>query len=109
RVRNRGLSLRPWKKLSIAPRPPSQEKPREDSRGFKVSLPARRGSDALDDRGDTLAAADAQRDETVRPAGALDLGQGLDGQDRPGRADRMPEGHRAAVGVHLLRVHPELF
>src|SRR5580658_9833740 len=54
-------------------------------------------SDALEDRGEALAAADAHRDERVLAAGALELVQGLDGQDGPGGGNGMPEGDAAAV------------
>src|SRR5271157_6430796 len=59
-------------------------------------------SDALEDRGDALAAADAHRDERVPAAGAPELVQRLDGQDGPGGGDGVPEGDAAAVRVGAL-------
>src|SRR5262245_28801301 len=53
---------------------------------------------ALEDRCDALAAANAHGDQSITAASALELVQRLHGQDRAGRADRMAKPHRAAVG-----------
>src|SRR5215471_15083479 len=60
------------------------------------------GSDPLEDRRDALPATDAHGGERVPAAGPAQLIQRLDGEDRPGRADRVAEGHPAAVGVGPL-------
>src|SRR3954464_10733304 len=62
---------------------------------------------ALEHRGDALAAADAHRDERVPATGALQLVDGLGGEERTRAADRMTEGDRAAVRVRLLHVELE--
>jgi hypothetical protein len=64
---------------------------------------------ALDDRGDALAAADAQHGEQRRgEARALELVEGGAEQDGPGRAERVAERDRAAVDVDALGVDLEV-
>src|SRR5437016_6416795 len=66
----------------------------------------RRLLDPLEDRSDALAAADAHGHERVALLRALELVERLHGQDRAGRADRMAQRDRAAVGVDLGRSRP---
>ena len=75
-----------------------------------IAQPATRasGSDPLEDRGDALAAADAHGDQRVAAAGALQLVDRLDGEDRAGGADRVAERDAAAVRVDLGRIEAEL-
>ena len=54
---------------------------------------------ALEDGGDALAAADAHGDQGAAAAGALQLVQGLDGQDVAGRPDGVAQGDARPVGV----------
>src|SRR6185295_11194530 len=63
---------------------------------------------ALEDRGDALTAADAHRHQRIALVGALELVERLHGEDGAGRADRVAEGHRAAVGIHLRRIEAEI-
>src|SRR3712207_5048549 len=62
-----------------------------------VRPPCSRGT--LEDGGDALAAADAHGDQGPAAAGALQLIQGLDGQDAAGGPDRMPEGDAGTIRV----------
>src|SRR5262245_9837102 len=64
--------------------------------------------DALDDRRDALAAADAQRREPALPAALAQLVS--EGQREAGarRAERMPERDRAAVHIRSLAVEAEI-
>src|SRR2546423_368160 len=66
-----------------------------------------RWSGSFEDGGDALAAADAHGGEGVPAAGAPELVERLDGQDCPGRADRMTEREAAAVRVDAFRRQPE--
>ena len=59
---------------------------------------------SLEDRGDALAAADAERDETVASLAPFKLVHQLHGEDGAGRPHRMPQGNGAAVGVDLLYI-----
>src|SRR3989442_11804131 len=65
-------------------------------------------SDSFDHRGDSLAAADAHRDEAITLAGAMQFVHALDRQDAAGRADRVAERHCAAVRIDFRRIEPEL-
>src|SRR5512135_1247889 len=67
-----------------------------------------RGSHALDDHGDPLAAADAHRDQAVALAGAMQFVHRLDRQDAPGGSDRVAQGDGAAVRIDLRGVEPEV-
>src|SRR5260221_591877 len=67
-----------------------------------------RPSNPLEDRGDTLPAADAHGDQRVALLRALELVERLHRQDRAGGADRMAERDRAAVRVDLRRVEAEV-
>ena len=63
-------------------------------------------SDALDDRRDAHAAADAQRDEAGRLVAPLELVEDGAEQHRAGGAERVAEGDRAAVDVDASRGMP---
>src|SRR5207247_4450681 len=65
-------------------------------------------SNALDDGGDPLSAADAHRDERVAPIDARELVHRLNRQDDAGCADRMAKRDGAAVRIHFLRIEAEL-
>src|SRR5215211_9103358 len=54
---------------------------------------------ALEDGCDALAAADAHGDQGAAAAGALQLVQGLDGEDAAGGPDRVAQRHPGAVGI----------
>src|SRR3546814_20562065 len=58
----------------------------------------RRSGGALEDRRDTLAAADAHRHQRVTTADALQLVDRLGGNDRAGRADRMADRNAGEIG-----------
>ena len=60
-------------------------------------------SDALEDRGDALAAADAHRDQRVPAAGPAQLVEGLDDQDGAGGAERVTQGDTASVRIGPFR------
>src|SRR5512138_2096866 len=64
--------------------------------------------EALEDRRDPLAAADAHGYQRIALLRALQLVQRLDGEDGAGGADRMAERDRAAVRIHLRRIEPEV-
>src|SRR5437764_5437598 len=64
-------------------------------------------SNALDDRGDPLSAADAHRDERVAPTDVRKLVHRLDRQDDADCADRMAKCDSAAVRIHFLRIEAE--
>src|SRR5689334_1714342 len=66
-------------------------------------------SDALEDRGDALAAADAHGHERVALLRALQLVERLHREDAAGGADRMAERHGAAVRVDLRGIETEIF
>src|SRR3546814_11940163 len=68
----------------------------------------RRASDALDDDGGGHAAAGAHRDEAALEVAALELVEHGADEHRAGGADRVAEGHRAAVDVDLLAVDLEV-
>src|SRR3546814_18092285 len=68
----------------------------------------RRASDALDDDGGGHAAAGAHRDEAALEVAALELVEHGADEHRAGGADRVAEGHRAAVDVDLLAVDLEI-
>src|SRR5690349_17863837 len=59
---------------------------------------------ALHCQGDTHAAADTKRRESLFRAALVHLVKQRDQDAAPGGADRMAERDRAAVHVHLLRV-----
>ena len=67
-------------------------------------MPRRVGSDALDQRGDALADADAHRGDRALAAARFQRVHRGQRQARAGRAERMPERDRAAVRVHVLGV-----
>src|SRR5512141_1426360 len=66
------------------------------------------GLQTLEDGGDALPAADAHGDEPVTAARAREFVEALHGEDRARGADRVAQGHRAAVRVHLRRIEPEV-
>src|SRR5688500_17117711 len=68
----------------------------------------RKDLQALEDCCDALAATDAHGDQAVLPAGAVQLVDGLDGENAAGGADRMPQCDGPAVGVDLLHVEGEI-
>lgn len=62
------------------------------------------GSDPLKDGRNALSATDAQRDECVTAADTMQLGDGLDSDDRARGADRMPQRDTRAIWVDLGRI-----
>src|SRR4051794_39559283 len=66
------------------------------------------GLDALDDRGDALAAADAEGDQGGVEVAALQLVEGGAEEHRAGGAEGMAEGDGATVDVDLGGVEVEV-
>src|SRR5437773_153472 len=66
-----------------------------------AAMPRERGLDALDQRAGAEATAAAHGHEAVTATGALELVEGLRGEDGAGAAERVAEADRAAVGVDL--------
>src|SRR5262245_5336670 len=64
-------------------------------------------SGSLEEDGEPLADADAERREPTAPARALETPEQREGEADPGRAQRVPERDRPALGVDELRVEPE--
>src|SRR5690349_2643213 len=64
-------------------------------------------SDALEDHGDALATADAHGGQGVAALDALQLMDGLGGDDRAGGAHRVTQGNARTVGVDLFRVEAQ--
>src|SRR5437899_411738 len=60
---------------------------------------------ALDNRCDSLPAAHAHRKQPITAAGPVQLVHRLDGEDAAGRANRVTQRDRAAVGIDLGRIH----
>src|SRR5690606_11764653 len=60
--------------------------------------------DAFEDGGNALAAANAHGDQRIAAAGAVQLMDGLDGDDRAGRANRVAQRDARTIGVDLGRV-----
>ena len=78
---------------------------RSSARAPAGRMVTRRGS-ALDDEGERLAAADAERGEPALRVAVLHRVEQRRQDARAARADGMPERDRAAADVHLLRVEP---
>src|SRR5438270_11332170 len=72
-----------------------------------VGLPLGSESDALEDDGDALTAADAGRGEAVATAAALEFVKGREHESSARRAERVAEGDCAAVDVRLRAVEAE--
>src|SRR5439155_18842969 len=81
-----------------------------ESRASTAGQPPKHRSlvDALDDRRDTLAAADAERGEAVFAAALAQLVREREQKARPRRAERVPERDRPAVHVGPVPVEAEI-
>src|SRR5437764_11736509 len=90
------------------PCPPSRWTGRGVGRAAELPAPWAVSSYALDERGGAEAAAAAHRHEPDLLVGALELVQQRGDQPRAGRAERVAQGHRAAVDVHAVHVRVEL-
>src|SRR5438067_3436845 len=73
-----------------------------------IASDMRGGSDALQDRARTEAAAAAHRDKRVGAIDALELVHRLGDQECARRTERVPDGDGPAVQIHLLVVGIEL-
>src|SRR5699024_2615144 len=58
---------------------------------------------------DSLTTPDAHRHQGVTTLDTLQLVQGFHSDDGPGRADRVTQADAAAVWVHALGIHAQLF
>src|SRR5205085_5716619 len=70
----------------------------------RLYRPPADGSSALEQRGLSLADADAHRRDAVAPTATAELVQQSDDEPRAAHAERMPDRDRAAVDVHTVRV-----
>src|SRR5260221_1755490 len=75
---------------------------------WAMVMPGPSGSRRLEDRGDTLAAADALRRQGVALALALHQRSRLAGDARTGGAERVPERQGAAVDIGLGEIDAEI-
>src|SRR2546427_12955737 len=71
-------------------------------------VPAHPSGHPLDDRRDSLTAADAERREPVALLTLAELVRERERETRARRAERVPERDRAAVHVRLLAVEPKV-